>query len=255
MPFLHVNHMTIPCQGILFDKDGTLLDILATWGLWAELVLRGMETQLAIRGKTLEGGISGLLGTIHDDNGKVVSYDPSGPLPMATEGETEGLLAWQLYASGLSWNEALAKVKHITKNAMNELRKRQVAYPLPGLLPFLKQCADASLKLGVVTSDGVKTTAEQLEWLGIAAYFQTVVTRDHVVNGKPDPEMAEKACRELGLNPGETVMIGDSNADMQTAKGAGVSLAIGIAGQDGGSAHLLDADIVISGFHELSISS
>jgi phosphoglycolate phosphatase len=254
MPLLHVNNTTYPCRGILFDKDGTLLDLLATWGLWADLVLQGIEEHLTLSGKAVEGRLSGVLGTVHDTAGRVIGYDPGGPMAMATVEETEGLLAWQLYAAGIPWNEALARVKHIAKGAMSELRRQEAAHPMPGLLPFLKQCADASLKLGVVTSDGTKTTAEHLEWLGVSGYFQTVVTRDRVRNGKPNPEMAEMACRELDLRPEETVIIGDSNADMQTGKGAGLFLAVGIAAQDGGRTHLLDADIVISGYHELGIT-
>lgn len=48
MPLLHVKDLSVPCQGILFDKDGTLLDLLATWGSWAEEVLLGLGNELAL---------------------------------------------------------------------------------------------------------------------------------------------------------------------------------------------------------------
>lgn len=253
MPVLHVNEFAVSCRGILFDKDGTLVDLLRTWGLWAEIVLQGMEEQLQLAGSLPPGGIPGLLGTVHDASGRVIGYDPAGPLSMATAQETEGLLTWQLYAAGVPWNEALTSVRLIAKDAMAELRKRKAAHPLPGLLNFLEQCRGAGLKLGVVTSDGEKTTAEQLEWMNIASFFGAVVTREQVRYGKPDPEMAVTACRQLGLNPGETVIIGDSNADMQTGKNAGLALTIGIAGQGGACEHLPDADKIVSGFPELRV--
>lgn len=65
--------------------------------------------------------------------------------------------------------------------------------------------------------------------------------------------MAELACRELGLSPEETIIIGDSNADMQLGKGAGLRLAIGISASGDGE-HLIDADVIISGFNELRIT-
>ncbi|MNL63075.1 hypothetical protein D3C87_1871670 [compost metagenome] len=65
--------------------------------------------------------------------------------------------------------------------------------------------------------------------------------------------MAETACRELGLDPGEAVIIGDSNADMQLGKGAGLRLSIGIS-PAGSAAHLLEADTVISGYHQLRLT-
>lgn len=109
------------------------------------------------------------------------------------------------------------------------------------------------LKLGVVTSDNLSTTREHLEWLGISEYFGAVVTRDQVKYGKPAPEIAEKACRELELRPEDTVIIGDSNADMQLGRGAGLRLAVGIS-PDGRTDHLLDADIVVSGYPALRLT-
>ncbi|CAM4467963.1 HAD-IA family hydrolase [Paenibacillus typhae] len=254
MPQLHVNHLAVPCQCILFDKDGTLLDLLATWGAWAELVLQELDNQLAlIGGGSRLPDLSRVLGTRHGADGRLTGYDPAGPLAMATAEETTGILAWHLYGAGVPWNEALARVNAIVKEAMNTLRARRTAVPLPGLLLFLQQCSAAQLKLGVVTSDGDRTTGEQLEWMGIAGFFQTVVTRDRVRQGKPAPEMAETACRELGVLPENTVIIGDSNADMQLGKGAGLRLSVGIS-PDGAAGHLLDADVIITGYHQLRIT-
>jgi phosphoglycolate phosphatase len=253
MPLLHINDQSIPCKGILLDKDGTLLDLLATWGNWAELVLRGLEDHLTVTGSGFIGDRSKVLGTQHNAAGRLIGYDPAGPLTMATEEESYAILAWQLYAAGVPWNEALTRVKSIAKNASNELHNRHTAQPVEGLQFFLEQCVAASLKLGVVTSDGAKTTKEHLDWLEIAEYFDSVVTRDRVINGKPAPEMAELACRELGILPEETIIIGDSNADMQLGKGAGLRLAIGISTMGDGK-HLIDADVIISSFNELRIT-
>ncbi|MEK4517604.1 HAD family hydrolase [Paenibacillus sp. FSL H8-0122] len=256
MPVLHINELSVPVSGLLFDKDGTLLDLLATWGSWAELVLEGLGSQLTLMGSRPVTGanLAPVLGTTHDASGRITGYDPAGPLSMATAEESTGILAWQLYTAGVPWNEAVTRVNAISKEAMNELRRRRTAVPMPGLLPFLEQCAAASLKLGVVTSDNLSTTREHLEWLGISGYFGAVVTRDRVKYGKPAPEMAEKACRELELRPEETVIIGDSNADMQLGRGAGLHLAVGIS-PDGSTDHLLDADIVVTGYPALRLTN
>lgn len=251
MAVLRAGQLTVPCSGILFDKDGTLMDLMSMWGVWAEIVLRGMEDQLQLIGAGLGGISPKLLGTRHDASGAVTGYDPNGPLPMATVEETHGILAWQLYAAGMPWNEAVARVMHLGKEAMNEVRRRREARPIAGLLPFLDRCRDAGLKLAVVTSDIAETTAEHLEWLGITDRFHAVVTRDMVTKGKPAPEMAETACRLLGLRPEETVVIGDSNGDMQMGKGAGVRLAVGLSAAAGDTGHLADADIVVPDYNDL----
>ncbi|KWX85026.1 haloacid dehalogenase, partial [Paenibacillus riograndensis] len=133
MAVLHVNDLAIPCKGILFDKDGTLLDLLATWGTWADLMLKGLENQLALIGKDNSGsgpGLARVLGTVHDDAGRGIGYDPAGPLSMATAEETNGILAWQLHTAGGPGNEAIARVTAIGKEALTELRRLRAAHPL-----------------------------------------------------------------------------------------------------------------------------
>ncbi|MDP2891264.1 MAG: HAD-IIIA family hydrolase, partial [Bacteroidota bacterium] len=39
---------------------------------------------------------------------------------------------------------------------------------------------------------------------------------------KPEPLMIEKLIAKFGINPEESVMIGDSESDMQAAAGAGI---------------------------------
>lgn len=253
MPILQVNGLSVPCRAILFDKDGTLLDLLDLWGTWAESMLGRLETELALSGAGFTGGKDKVFGTRQDPEGRIAGYDPTGPLTMATVEQSYGLLAWQLYAAGVPWNEALMKVMNIAKGAMQELRERKTARPIFGLPAFLEQCRRASLKLGVVTSDETMATAEHLDWLGVAGYFSSVVTRDRVKLGKPAPEMAETACRELGVLPEETVVIGDSNADMQMGRGAGLRLTIGLWAGAGSAGHLKDADEIVRDFTELAV--
>lgn len=66
MAGLRIGQLTVPCSGILFDKDGTLMDLMSMWGVWAETVLRGMEDQLRLMGAGPDGVSPKLLGTRHD---------------------------------------------------------------------------------------------------------------------------------------------------------------------------------------------
>ena len=253
MPLIQVNGKSSPCQGILFDKDGTLLHFMALWGGWAEYVLRFMEERLQLMGAGFTVPKEKVFGTTYDSNGIVSDYDVQGPLAMGTVEETNGILAWQLYAAGMPWNEAIVQVNQITKNAMYQIRQHKPAFPMPGLEPFLQSCSSASLKMAVVTSDTTAAALEHLEWMGILPYFTAVIGRDQVKNGKPHPEMAETACRLLGLEPAETVVIGDSNGDMQMARQAGSAMAIGLYQGEGEADHLIDAEAVISDYNELKV--
>ncbi|MFB5762193.1 HAD family hydrolase [Paenibacillus medicaginis] len=253
MPELQIGTRLEPCRAILFDKDGTLLHFLQMWGPWAGSVLNMMERHLAVIGAEIIGGKERLLGTVLDRKGCVVSYDLRGPFAMGTVEETTGLLAWQLYAAGVPWDEAVMQVRHFSKTAMTDLRNRRPAQAFPGLSPFLEQCRAAGLKLGVVTSDAGKEAVEHLHWLGFRHHFAAVIGYDNVREGKPSPDMVLKACEELDVAPADTVIIGDSNGDMQMGKHAGVRLKLGFAPDPKLTEHLADADIIFHSYEDLQV--
>jgi len=53
------------------------------------------------------------------------------------------------------------------------------------------------------------------------------VPRNHVRHVKPDPEHLEAALKVLDALPGETVVVGDSRVDMQSARALG-AVAVGL---------------------------
>lgn len=253
MAILQAGQYNVPCQAILFDKDGTLFQFMMLWGNWADSVLNRLEEKLRLIGDGFTGSKAAVFGTQHDSQGRIIGYDLEGPLAMATVEETNGILAWQLYAAGVPWNEALVEAIEISKNAMLDVKENKPVIPMPGLLDFLQKCQATSIRLGIVTSDETSSTIEQLGWAKISHYFQVIIGRDQVSLGKPHPEMVERASHILGIEPQHIVVIGDTNADMQMAKQAGVKLAIGISSSGEEMECLLGADVMISHYEELKI--
>lgn len=253
MPGCIVNGRRVSIKGILFDKDGTLLDFVGLWGTWALTVTGLLEQAVLQAGGKLTVDRGKVLGLILDNGGAVVDYDVEGPLAMATEAETTAVLAWQLYAAGVPWNEAMRQVRLLLDSAMETVRQQRSAKPVPQLEPLLARCRELGLRLGVVTADRTSEASAHLEWMGLGAYFASIVGTDLVPLGKPDPSMALLACAELGLRPEEVLVIGDSNADMQMGKRAGAALTVGYA-PGGKMEHLLDADEIIRSYDELKLT-
>lgn len=245
MPAIRTVDSIFPCRGILFDKDGTLLDFMALWSEWALTLTRLVEGQLTVMGAaaTVPGG--SLLGLMLDADGEMKGYDKTGPLAMGTEEEVTAILAWQLYVAGVPWNEALLQIRSFNTIAMQKVEEKRNAVPIQGLQPFLSGCKAAGIRLGVVTSDTTEAAVKHMDWLGIRSYFGSIVGRDRVKNGKPDPEMAELAMSELGIHAEDCLMIGDSNADMMMGKLAGLNGTIGIASERDAMHYLVDADWII----------
>jgi HAD superfamily hydrolase (TIGR01509 family) len=61
-----------------------------------------------------------------------------------------------------------------------------------------------------------------LERFHLEPFFDMVVTALDVTRPKPDPESIEKIVQKFNLNKEETVFIGDSEVDQQTARSAGI---------------------------------
>ncbi|WP_454192237.1 HAD family hydrolase [Paenibacillus sp. Marseille-Q7038] len=238
-------------SGILFDKDGTLLDLNKLWTPWATSVLDQLEKKLASLGHSFTGHRDQVLGTQYDNSGRVIGYDVQGPFAIATVSESTAVLAWQLYAAGMPWNDAITYVRMISRQAMSKV-KQEHAHPTRGLIPFLIKCREKGLRLGVVTADSTDTAELHLRWLGILDYFDVIIGYDQVKNSKPHPESVHVACAKLGLSPQDCAVIGDSNGDMQMAKSAESALAVGFI-QSHDPFYLHDADTVITSYTQISL--
>jgi beta-phosphoglucomutase-like phosphatase (HAD superfamily) len=82
--------------------------------------------------------------------------------------------------------------------------------------------------------------------LSLLGYFDVDLSGRDFAHGKPDPEIFLTAARELGVEPGQAVVLEDATAGVQAAKAGGMA-AIGIARSD--DTQLLaaaGADIVVT---------
>lgn len=244
-----------PVRAILFDKDGTLMDFVYTWGYWGERVLAQFSQQLVASGlRALEPEVASVWGLRLNEVGGTADYDRNGPLSMGTMEEMLALLTWQGYERGLSWAEArvLASESRFYGDAQLEEARRVQAIPHIGF--FLEQCRLSGIQLGVVTADESDAAEKHLGWLGIRSYFSVCIGNDQVERGKPYPDMVELACRELGVASSDVVVIGDTNGDMKMGRAAGAAVVIGIT-PEGREAEgrLSQADVVISSYLDLVI--
>jgi phosphoglycolate phosphatase len=257
MIVLTVKGQSYPIRGLLFDKDGTLMNFVAFWGKWCETLLHHFQDQLFHSGVTIpKEWFPSMFGVVYDVHGTIVDYDRSGPLAMASTNDILAILSWHAYRFGLPWHEAMLIAQACQTATEAEMEQLRPIQPLSGLLPFLEQCRLFQLPLAVVTSDETASAELHLEWMGIRTFFQTVIGHDQVNLGKPNGEMVELACRRLKLNPSEVAVIGDTNGDMRMGKAAGAALTIGIQPQTSffrGQLDLTEADINIHAYDQLDL--
>jgi HAD superfamily hydrolase (TIGR01509 family) len=91
----------------------------------------------------------------------------------------------------------------------------------PGTGSILAMLKDAGVRLGICTASQGESF-RPLERAGLMEYFEEIVTARDVTRRKPDPEGILLCMERMGIEPGETVYIGDTVADVLASHAAGL---------------------------------
>jgi phosphoglycolate phosphatase len=82
------------------------------------------------------------------------------------------------------------------------------------------------VRLSVLTNKPQRPTERILEGLGLQGYFGEAIGGDTPFGRKPDPAGLLHLAAAAGVAPDETLMIGDSPIDLQTARNAGTGICL-----------------------------
>lgn len=96
-----------------------------------------------------------------------------------------------------------------------------------GIRAVIDTLAGDGMLLGVATGKSRRGLIATLDRHGLGGRFITLQTVDDNP-GKPAPDMLLRAMSDAGVQPGETVMVGDTIYDLEMARNAGTA-AIGVA--------------------------
>ncbi|MGJ5676603.1 MAG: HAD family hydrolase [Nostochopsis sp.] len=227
-------------QAILFDKNGTLED--------SELFLRSLAQKTA---RIIDAQIPGIgepLLMAFGVNGDVL--DPAGLVSVASRRETEIATAAYIAETGRGWFESLK----IARQALADAEKYVGKTPSPlfvGSLEILRKLSEARLKLGILSAATTAEVQEFVETHQLSNYIQLEMGVDEGPS-KPDPVLFLQACEKLGVEPGATLMVGDSAGDMQMARNAKAAGCIGITWINK-SENVPGADVVINQLDQIQI--
>ena len=87
------------------------------------------------------------------------------------------------------------------------------------------------IKKGIVTNTQRDLMDLTLKKVKLAERFDFLLSGSDVAVGKPDPEMIHKGCRTVGAAEGESLLIGDTPADIKAGTAAGVkTVGVGVKG-------------------------
>jgi phosphoglycolate phosphatase-like HAD superfamily hydrolase len=206
-----------PFRLVIFDKDGTLIDFDAMWAGWLEQLAEKLQAA------TGESWTDSLYGAMQYDSARGRAL-AGGPLAMSPMADMRALTADVLLARGMeaaAAEAALASAWHVPDPVTT-------ARPLVDLVQLFGTLRERGLKIAIATSDDHAPTAATIAALGLEHLVDVVVGADEGVQVKPAPDMVWAACRTCGVSPAQAIMVGDSVADLQMGRAAGVGCNVGV---------------------------
>lgn len=229
-----------PIRGVLFDKDGTLINYFATWTpayLAAADEIARLAGEPALAPKFL----------LH------TGYDPVADTYVSdcalVSGTTAQIaLMWQEIAPSLVTCDDLAeRIERIFHRVATDN-----PIPITDLAGLFGRLRRSGLRLGVATNNSIATARATIDQLGLGPMVDFVAGYDSGYGPKPSTGMLEAFCRATGLASHEVAVVGDSPVDLNLARNgrAGMGIAV-LSGVSPRAALEPLADHIIADIREL----
>ncbi len=224
-------------KGILFDKDGTLVDFHGTWFAIGDMLALKAADGDRERANALLDAAGFDFGAHRFRADSIFAAGTNADIvelwyPTLTNGERSALLAeFDLFTTSEGASKPVA---------------------LPGCRETLTTLHDAGMKLGVATNDSTSGAERTLAALGVSQLFVAAYGYDAVANPKPAPDSVIAFCDLTGLKASELAMVGDNRHDLEMARAGGVGLAVGVLSGTGTKESLTPlADVVLESIVDL----
>jgi len=227
----------MPIRAILFDKDGTLVDIQLTLGpATCDVLSRlsGGEPAMFMR-----------LAELTQVDAEARRLMPG--CPVISE-------ATDVY--GRIWAQALGRPysgdfeREIDRLFLDA--SLQHLHPIGDPRAVLTELRQGGYRLGIMTNDADANTRAQMQRLGIADLVDFVAGYDSGFGQKPDAAPVLAFAASAGVAPGDIAVVGDSPHDLIAARAAG-AVALGVlSGPNGADVLAPHADALIPSVMKLA---
>jgi len=211
-------------ETVIFDKDGTFIDLHYFWGKMTELRAQEIIKKFNITEKFFNK-LCLCLG-YDTSSGKML---PDGITAMYSRSKIIEIFKENLLEFGIRTTEK--ELEKIFDDVSNNFYKNIHEYtkPIEPAIEFIKKLYSNNIKLGIVTSDSIESTKLTLKHFNWEYIFKSVIGRESSPHTKESGEPTKIAISELEANPETTVMIGDAPMDYISAQNAGIEKIILVA--------------------------
>ncbi len=201
-------------SGIVFDKDGTLLDFNKTWlPIYLHAALEFAD------------GDPGLANELLTSHGYLAEQNRFVGGSLLAAGNNRQIAEKWATQTGKS-----DRVDDIGRRLEEIFREQGAlrATPVDRLADTLSRLKQSGCKLGVATADSYQGIISTLQSFDVLDHFDFLAGYDSGHGLKPGAGMVLAFCRHLQLDAAEVAVVGDNRHDIEMGRNAGVGLCIGV---------------------------
>ncbi len=100
-----------------------------------------------------------------------------------------------------------------------------------GVVQTLERLQAGAIRTAVASNKPHSVTVKVVETLGLTPYFDIIRGEGNGIKRKPAPDVLHRIMKDAGVPPQRTLMVGDSEIDIECAKAAGIRVAAVSYGQ------------------------
>jgi phosphoglycolate phosphatase len=210
-------------QLLIFDKDGTLMELHFYWtqmvGLRAELICENLK--------------------LDQDHVKRIAYAmgadmetgrlrPEGPVGLKKREVV--LQAAVDYLNNAGYNDVYDLCFDVFQQVddISSKELKRFVKPIGGAAELLNKATRCGCKTAIATIDRRERARLAMECLGFADIIDLVIGADDVSRPKPDPEQIAFILKAFAIDRSQAIMVGDATTDVQMGVNAGLKASVGV---------------------------
>ena len=205
---------------VIFDKDGTLIDVHYYWGGMVELRAKLLSKKY-VKFQYQEKATYELMSNmgISLETMKIKPMGPVGIKPREYIINTAYQVVKQ-YFDAITIEQVSSVFKEIDVNSQTHLA--QLVKPLPGVEELLATLKQQKIKIAIATTDLTSRAKLAMDSIGLTHYFDCIAGSDLVDEAKPSADLVNYLCDKMACEKSKTLVVGDSIVDLRMAESAQV---------------------------------